>query len=258
MNIQHPVISCICVTRGQPEMLKRAIRCFAGQSYPHKELVVVYEDDDAATDSFLKTGGLSTARDIRLIRAPAVPKVSLGQLRNVGIAAASGEYVCQWDADDWYHMDRLNIQYERLREDGRDGIAMTQWIVFNAIDKKAYISNRREVWEGSILCRKSVLQQKPYEDKHLGEDTATMDYLISRDSIYFLEDVPGIYVYIYHGSNTWNFDHWNEIFEASSALSHRDSVRVAEVLEGKYGIDVESRMLDLVIEGQSLKQTESI
>jgi len=41
-----PLISCVLVTRDRPGFFRQALRCFAAQRYPRKELVVV---DDGET-----------------------------------------------------------------------------------------------------------------------------------------------------------------------------------------------------------------
>lgn len=251
MNNQLPTISCVCITRRKSTLLKRAITCFTAQSYPQKELIIVYENDDADTIFFIKSSELLLRNDIRLICVNAFPKISLGELRNLGIAAGRGEYICQWDDDDWYHKDRLTDQYNVLLDNDLGGSIMTQWLVFNAIENKAYISNTR-VWEGSILCRKSILQSKPYEDKSIGEDTPTIDYLVSNDCLYFMKGVPGIYIYVYHGGNTWDYEHWNCIFECSTELSYGDALVIADILNGKYSIHEGSLLLDDILEIQKI------
>lgn len=49
-----PLVSCLCVTRHKPQKLRRAVACFIAQSYPNKELVIVYETDDRATMTLLE------------------------------------------------------------------------------------------------------------------------------------------------------------------------------------------------------------
>ena len=73
MNNQLPLISCICVTREKPSLLKRAIDCFLAQTYPNKELVILYEDDDYATEE-LVGAGFPDNSSIRLSKVPAYPK----------------------------------------------------------------------------------------------------------------------------------------------------------------------------------------
>ena len=246
MNSQSSLISCICVTRKKPDLLKRAITCFLAQTYPNKELIILYEDDDPATENFVGAG-FPNGTGIRLFRVAACPKIALGELRNLAIKAARGEFICQWDDDDWYHMDRLQQHYDKLFTEGRHGSILTQWMVFDSLTGTAYVSNIR-LWEGSIVCRKSVLQFKAYEDKPLGEDTATVEYLASTNSLYLLNKAPGLYIYVYHGKNSWDYEHWSRIFQASSALSTEDSNIVADILNGRWPVNESSLLLDAIVQ----------
>jgi glycosyltransferase involved in cell wall biosynthesis len=178
---------------------------------------------------------------------PAYPKTALGELRNLAVRSAGGEFICQWDDDDWYHSRRLEQQYEGLFSDGRHGSVIVQWIVFDAITSTAYLSHVR-LWEGSILCRKNILQLKAYADKTVGEDTKTIEYLAQMDHLHFLTGLPGLYIYVYHGSNTWNYDHWSAIFRFSTELSKEESSVVEDILNGKYSVHEGSLLLDGILE----------
>jgi glycosyltransferase involved in cell wall biosynthesis len=243
-----PLISCICITRGNPLMLTRIIECFDAQTYPHKELVIVCEDNVLQYKTFISIEGLSKD-NVQLIVVKMLPKLSLGELRNIGIGSARGEFVCQWDDDDWYHINRLTDQYSELSRSRLDGCIMTHWLVFDATSKRAYISNAR-LWEGSILCRKAVLQEKAYEDKHIGEDTATIEYLAAVGCLSFLKDRPLLYIYTYHGNNTWNQEHWDFIFKCSTALSHTASMHIADIIHGKHSVPSGSLLLDEIFRHQ--------
>ncbi|HLZ87706.1 MAG TPA: hypothetical protein VKQ52_10710, partial [Puia sp.] len=100
----------------------------------------------------------------------------------------------------------------------------------------------------SILCKKSVLQLKAYEDKALGEDTATIEYLARMDSLHFLNEMPELYIYVYHGNNSWNYDHWGAIFRCSTALLPEESKIVADILSRKYSVPEGSQLLDTIME----------
>src|SRR5436190_287881 len=115
MNVSDPVISCLCVTRARVNLLGRAVRCFLEQSHARRELLIVFDADDAATRQYV--GALADVR-IRGIEVAASPRRALGSLRNLAVAEARGQYVCQWDDDDWYHPDRLAVQLSALRESG--------------------------------------------------------------------------------------------------------------------------------------------
>ena len=63
-----PLISCLCVTRARVPLLKRAVACFHAQTYPQKELVLLYEHDDRETAAFIDT--LDPHRKLHLKEEP--------------------------------------------------------------------------------------------------------------------------------------------------------------------------------------------
>ena len=221
-------ISCLCVTHGKAEMLKRAINCFRGQQYPNKQLIVVYETNDTTTERFLKSE-IRTDDQIKLMPEPVLPaKKTLGELRNLSVEFADGEYVCQWDDDDWYDPERLSIQMERLQVSGKPACILSRWIVFDATTGQAYLSNRR-LWEGSIMCRRDLLMQNPYPVLPKGEDTQVVRMLYERNMLEIIDDEPELYVYVYHGKNTWEKEHFHQIFECSTILNQSYTSQIANL-----------------------------
>ncbi|MDQ3990591.1 MAG: glycosyltransferase, partial [Actinomycetota bacterium] len=104
------------VTRDRLVLAARAIKCFADQRYPARELVVV-----AQGGSNYRCRLAGVARDYGITNAAildADPDLPLGALRNRSLDAASGDLVCAWDDDDCSHPDRLAIQVAQLVEDG--------------------------------------------------------------------------------------------------------------------------------------------
>ena len=117
--------SLACVSRGnRVALLRRSIKCFLHQTYPYRELVVVYESDDEATRQFLTALGESS---IHPLEVPAVPRLTLGSLRNIALQAGTGTYVAQWDDDDWYSPERLAEQMRAIQETGKQGCVLARW-----------------------------------------------------------------------------------------------------------------------------------
>lgn len=209
-------------------MLQRVIDCFRDQSYVNRQLAIIYEESDELTCGFLH--GLTWEENIKLVKVPDKPvKFSLGKLRNLSLEQADGDYVCQWDDDDWYDPDRLSAQMEAIQKADRPASILSRWIVFDAIRRKAYLSNRR-LWEGSILCRKELMLNKPYPEIAKGEDTEVIDYLSENDLLAIIDDQPGLYIYTYHGTNTWEPSHFEDIFSASRELSPESCAQVIDIM----------------------------
>lgn len=221
----EPLISCVCVTRDRVGLLKESIDCFFKQSYSSKELVVVCEENDSATVDYLLNLDNS---QISPIVVAAEPKKSLGELRNISIAEAKGEYVCQWDDDDWYHPRRLEIQLQIAQKQDKAATVLPRWLVYVPASREAYCSNAR-LWEGSLLCKKSIFNEIQYPSMARGEDSDVIKQLFIRDEL-AVEDYPDLYVYYYRGSNTWNEEHFKNILDSSTKLEADDLVRLENML----------------------------
>lgn len=198
----NSLVSCVCVTRNRVPQLRRAVACFLAQTYRPRELVIVYESDDSATrDYFLSLKHPA----IRAIEVPVEPKQPLGRLRNISIEASRGQYIAQWDDDDWYAPARLAEQLAAIRNSGKPACVLVRWIMYDEMTGKAFLSQRR-TWEGSLVALRSAAPS--YPDLAKGEDTLAIGEMLKQDLLVGL-DRPELYVYVYHGQNTWERDHWD-------------------------------------------------
>jgi glycosyltransferase involved in cell wall biosynthesis len=225
---QSPLISCLCVTHGKPKMLERAIACFNYQSYTSKQLVIVYEETDSSTRTYIESQIFTP--DIKIVAIPdSQSKPTLGELRNRSIRESDGDYVCQWDDDDWYSPDRLEIQMKYLRDAGKQASVLLRWIVYDAIAQKSYLSFTRP-WEGSLLCKKTLLGAHPYPSLTKGEDSHVVGALIAGGYVAMIKDEPEIYVYNFHGANTWDELHFRALIYSSIGLPDDTNREVIECM----------------------------
>ena len=225
-SVAQPLISCLCVTRDRVDLLSCAIECFQRQTWPSRELVIVCEDDDSDTVRYL--GQIEDDR-IQMRIIPAQPKRSLGVLRNLSIDRANGEYICQWDDDDWCHPQRLARQLEYLQASGKGACVLARWLIYDTQQHKAWCSNTR-LWEGSLLCKKALIQGTTrYADTPTGEDSCLIEQLYVQDQL-TVYDQPDLYVYMVSGRNTWDDAHFSNILRSSSPLAEKDTKRLARMI----------------------------
>lgn len=253
-KIKHPLISCICVTRGRPFFLKRAIKCFLSQTYSNKELVVVYDDDDFLTEKVLK---LMAYSNVNIYKVNRTKEVTLGYLRNYAIARADGEYICQWDDDDWHHPVRMEYQYEVTLAKKKSGCVMTQWLIYNSFTQEVFVSHKR-LWEGSLLIKTNLISDVGYDNYDRGEDTSAVERLYKEDKLCLVNETPNLYVYTYHKENTWTPDHWEKIFRKSYRLSPVDSKEIEEILSCPKDIVEQSIRIDNVIDNPLLEEEDNV
>jgi glycosyltransferase involved in cell wall biosynthesis len=239
-----PLVSCLCVTRGKSMKLARAVECFHAQSYPNRELVLVVEEDDAETLAAVEQH-LNGARggNVRVHVVSVSPKLSLGELRNRAVAVCNGEYFCQWDDDDWFHVDRITRQVSGVTRAFQSATLLTSWLVFDVDTGDAYQSLVR-LWEGSILCKKSVLSETlRYPAMPRMEDAFFVNDLIAAVGV-LPQIAPTLYIYEIHRKNTWTAKHFAKLLEASQPLSLAASALVRDIMTGQLSVAEGSRRLD--------------
>jgi len=246
VNKKSPLISCICITRNRPDLLARAIKLFKLQSYAKKELVIIYREDDWQTSSLLKE--LSPA-GLLLVEVPKSQLFNLGQLRNLGIEQCNGELICCWDDDDWHHFRRLEVQFAVIRASGFKGCVLTKILITDVLNKQAYYSHER-LWEGTLMCYRSVFLKRRYADLKKGEDFELVSNLHSENLLYRINTVPNLYIYNYHGANTWSIDHFKFFFARSEPLSEKTSAEIVGVMNSSDIERIDSLKIDFLIDNQ--------
>jgi mannosyltransferase OCH1-like enzyme/UDP:flavonoid glycosyltransferase YjiC (YdhE family)/GT2 family glycosyltransferase len=203
-----PRISCLMVTQNRPALARRAVHCFRQQSYLNRELVIV---DDGVDDSLAEWVAELGDQSIHVIRLPAESK-TLGELRNIAIAQAGGEYIAQWDDDDLSHWQRLELQMRVLLATRAAACFLERQQLWWPQRERFALSNRR-AWEGSMICERAALP--PYPAQRQGEDTPVMEQLFNSQRVALL-DYPQLYTYVYHGDNTFSAGHWDTFWDAAT------------------------------------------
>jgi glycosyltransferase involved in cell wall biosynthesis len=230
MKIYPILISCLMVTRGDPHRVIQAIKCFIKQSIPLKELVIVTDVDPRRLASIQKQ---FSTENIQWIFVDQADRLTLGALRNISIDSAQGEFIAQWDDDDLYDPNRLQVQIEAIRKSNASGSMLIRWTVWWPSKNRLFISGKRR-WEGSLVCLRSAMPRYPSLSK--GEDTPLIDNLLIKHKITLL-DAPHLYVYVIHGANTWDDKHFEEIFNhASFKVSPEDYQRILNKFSQKMDV----------------------
>jgi glycosyltransferase involved in cell wall biosynthesis len=140
----------------------------------------------------------------RFVQAP--PGLSLGELRNLSVLEADGEFVCQWDDDDWYHPRRLQRQLAHLLANPlADGCVLGRWLMHWPARNAAAICGEADM-AGSLLAYKAKMVK--YYPRGKGEDNAIYAMRLVR----LLE--PWLYTYNIHGDNTYDAEHFENLFLA--------------------------------------------
>ncbi|TVV75135.1 glycosyltransferase family 2 protein [Sphingomonas solaris] len=206
-------ISCIMASRGAAFPARLAIECYRRQSWADRELIVVSADRNAAVAGLVAALGDPS---IRFIAAP--PDTPVGPLRNLGIAAATGELIAVWDDDDLCHPERLAWQHEAMA--ARDAVAcMIGRVLLWWPERRRLAAGAWRTWENSLLARRDAMPA--YSARPRGSDTEVVDTLRALGPPALVERLDA-YLYVVHGGNLWGADHFEMLFANAAELAPAD------------------------------------
>ena len=140
------LISVIIPTYNRAHLIKRSVESVLNQTYKNLELIIV---DDGSTDNTKEI--IDSINDKRIIYVKQQNQGACAA-RNNGIDLAKGKYIAFQDSDDIWHLNKLEIQIQKLKENNAD-------IVFCKM-----------FMHGNLLKRKTP---KFFNEGFLGKDTLT-------------------------------------------------------------------------------------
>lgn len=126
------LISVIIPTYNRAALVKRAIESVLAQTYSRLEIVVV---DDASSDDTANV--INSMRDGRIRYLPQQENAGASTSRNIGVQAATGEYVAYLDSDDTWEPTKVERQLAAVhsRPDPSRVVCYTQTIIDNGVSK---------------------------------------------------------------------------------------------------------------------------
>ena len=233
------LVSCLCISKNNVEIVTESIMSFLSQTYPNKELIFVYEDNNKYITEIKNR---FSNENIVYLEQKYDENIHLGTLRNTSIQHSKGKYVIQWDDDDIYHEKRIEIQLTFLKENNKSAVILDQRYI--SIDDKMYLSN---VWifEGSILAEKKVISNL-YCNIKKTEDTYVIKNLFDNNDICIL-NCPSLYLYRYHYDNVFDKQHWMVLVNDSTYVCDLPEYKqkyytVNNILEKLYNEPNESKL----------------
>ncbi len=202
-----PMVSCVMATRDRCDYALQAIRYFERQDYPNRELIIIDDDGGELSRAIAPGHGI---RYVRVARG-----LSIGAKRNRGCELARGRIIAQWDDDDWYSPHRISAQVAPLIAGDAEITALAAGLFFD-LPKWRFWTCRPElhrrmfvegVFGGSLVYLRACWEKLArYPDCSLAEDAALLREALRRGARLTRISEAGLYIYLRHGRNTWNFE----------------------------------------------------
>jgi len=143
------LISVVLPVFNGEETIKETVNSVLNQTFRNWELIVI---NDGSQDATLEI--VSSIKDER-IKVFSYPNKGQPASRNRGIARAKGEYISFIDADDLWTADKLEAQYQALRDNPQAAVAYswTDWIDESGqlLSCGSYISENGDVFAQLLL-----------------------------------------------------------------------------------------------------------
>lgn len=215
MPTQQIAVSVVIPTLRRPQLLLRALRSVFSQTFEELEVIVVVDGPDADT-----VAALSSVTDARLRFIPLEASQTAAGARNIGVAAARGEWIAFLDDDDEWHPRKLERQLVAAQRFGDvlvtclseivTPIATYTWprqVYDNKQPLDEYLFDKKDAFSGtafiqtsSYLLRRSLCQLLPFRRDTPHDD---WDFLLrlAKESNVRIETVPEILVTVHFEQN---------------------------------------------------------
>lgn len=229
------LVSCVMVTGKTPAHQKldqAAISSFLEQTYENKELLIINDGDYR----LFPNGAPDSIRELDC-RIPG-RRMSLGELRNVGLTEARGDWIAQWDSDDFSHPSRLFVMMAHRQPAG--AVVLRCQVRYSLVNNTAKTVTAKRGIAGTILHAKTEARYEPagkHEDSWFLDTFGTNRVIV--ENVVGQAGGPQLYIRLYHGANTWSAKH---IMQELAYSPNRWTVSPAErdylktVLQNYYGV----------------------
>ncbi|HYK05719.1 MAG TPA: glycosyltransferase family A protein [Thermoanaerobaculia bacterium] len=188
------LVSCLLPTRDRPHFLRQALRCYARQTYPNRELLVL---DGGEHDVADLCRGIDGVRHLRLS-----PDMTYGACMNVGAEHARGEILQKLDDDDHYAPSFIARAVEALENHGLHDLVVG-WDCFHVLvrgDPELRFSGHGWAADGTLCIARSL-----WERVRFRETPGEFESVLKDRSGAKLIQVcaPELYILFRHGRNSW-------------------------------------------------------
>ena len=131
------LVSVIIPTYNRANLIKRSVESVLNQTYKNLELIIV---DDGSTDNTKEV--IDSINDDRIVYIKQENQGACAA-RNKGIDAAKGKYIAFHDSDDVWHLNKLELQINALKQNNAD-VVCCKMFVYGNLKKRSFPQKMEE------------------------------------------------------------------------------------------------------------------
>lgn len=151
--MSEPEVSVITPCYNAGSYLSTCIESVIGQTFDDWEHLIV---DDQSTDGSLDTILRYSQTDERVKLIVSDDKLGASKARNLAIKNARGKYVAFLDADDWWAIDKLEMQLKEIRAADAK-FCCSSYSIVDETAKLMRIQNAKQVTKWDIFTKRTVI-----------------------------------------------------------------------------------------------------
>ena len=231
-----PLVSCLCVAT-ELSKLMRALRCFEAQTYKKKELVIVYSISSSDIDAFVG----NIRNDNVIIRGLGdVDDKNLPALKVFALSVSNGEYFCDWNGDQWYHIERLKAQIDAIVQHYHPASVLTCALVYDKLNNTGYFS-ASVAEENTLLCSKAI-GASMLSSHTTNHEVSFFKKVLSKARVFPINS-PNLCVSVCQDNITISNNFSTRVLLGSKQLSAGNSELLANIVDDQYPVEVASALL---------------
>jgi hypothetical protein len=189
-----PPVTAVMITglhRERYGMARVAIECFKAQTYPNKNLLIVNHGVQPLAS------GDPRIVELRLQKSR---WQTVGDLRNLALEHATGDFVINWDDDDWHHPRRIEVQMGARGDD--TAVLLKTRVHHSLVNGCSRYAEYPRGAEATILHPRNTAYR--YPSMLRGSDSVFANRFATRLPI---DNDPALHIRFFHGLNLWDAEH---------------------------------------------------
>src|SRR5579885_1217071 len=163
----QPKVCCIALTADRKEFTDRMIRCFIGQTYERKTLLIW----DTGQVPYVLPEFNGT---VLCVRDSSLRGKTIGELRNAANDFAKGyDILAHFDVDDWSYPGRIAEQVQQLQDSGKQAVGLREILFWDSTKSEAwmYDNGHPKYCVGTSLAYwRTAWEKHQFESTSAGED----------------------------------------------------------------------------------------
>jgi len=192
-DASKPLVTAVMITGlhdARYALARVSIECFKNQTYPNKELLIVNHGNQSLF-----------CDDERIVelRVKKRDQDTVGDLRNLGLRHASGDFIINWDDDDWFHPQRIEVQMN-ARQSG-SAVLLLNRLHYSFQNNCAFYRNIPHGAAATILHPRT--ESFRYPSLIRGSDAK----FAKNFRRILIDNDPALYIRFFHGLNLWDAKH---------------------------------------------------